>query len=395
MADTPTAPAAPAAPAAAPAAPTATPATPPAAAAPASTATDKFSDLDARAAAKRQKPAAETPAAPGTTDKKTETPAAAAPAAAAKPGDALPAGTPKQLREQLTKVERERDDNASEVGRLRAKISDYEKKGLDTTALSERLTTAENENRTLQAQIRALKREASPEFKEKYEKPFHQQAEFAKRIIEQLEVTEGEGQQPRRATWNDFVSLYNMPYNKAVTLAKQLFGDASAVVVQHLTNLQQLDFTRSQALKEEQERWQQSEHEEVARAAREKEFVQSTYTSVNKDIAERHPDWYLEDPKDPEGNALLKEGYALVDSQPSTVQEKIVRDAHIRLKAAAFPRLVHRLSRLQEQLEDANAKIAELQGSAPGAGQRRAGSGDAPQSGARKDWKTDLKETMG
>ena len=293
-------------------------------------------------------------------------------------------------------MEKERDESTSQIAQFKAKIAEFEKRGMDTTALSEQLAKEQKEKADLQSQIRALKREASPEFKDKWDKPFNQAAEFAKQFVEQLPVLNEDGEATRNATWDDFVGLYSLPYSKAVVQAKLLFGDAAAGVVQHLNDLKKLDFQRGIALKEEQTRWQETEKQEAAKSAQQREFIQQTWATVNKDMAEKAPEWYLDDPKDPEGNALLKEGFEIVDSRPSTVQEQIVHDAYIRLNAAAAPRLKHRIRRLQEQLEDAQAKISELQGSAPGKVQKPA-SGDSPKPQDRKGMagiSADLREAL-
>lgn len=380
------------APAAVPTTPTTTP--PPAPAAPASastpsapmTPTDRFSALDERASKRKDKAAAPAKEAPA--------PKAAAEISAktTEPPAAQKAPDPKALRERLAVVEREKEESAGQITALRQQIADFERKGRDTTALTEQLAREQKEKAELQAQIRGLKREASPEFKDKYDKPFNQAAEFARSRIEGLAVTLEDGA-TRQATWNDFAELYRLPFNKASALAKQMFGDSTPFVLNQLSELQRLDFQRNEALKEEQVKWKETEEREVAEGSKRREFIQATWTKVNTDIAETHPEWFQEDPKDKEESDLLKEGFALVDSRPATMEEQIVKDAHIRNRAAAWPRLIHRLTRLQEQLEEKDAVIAELKGSQPGPGNRPSGSQPA-KSPDQKSWKDDLRESM-
>lgn len=311
----------------------------------------------------------------------------------AKPSDPPKPADPKQLRERLAVVERERDDSTAQIAELKRKIIDFEKRGKDTTALSEQLAKEQKEKEELHAQIRALKRESSPEFKDRYEKPFSQHAEFAKRFVEQLTVIDEAGQPMRQAKWDDFIELYRLPYGKAYEAAKRLFGDAASSVMQHWNDLQKLDFQRSEALKEEQARWQEREKEDAAKQVQQREFIDKNWARLNKDISERHPEFFMDDPNDKDGNALLAEGFALVDAQPSSLEEHMLKDAHVRLQAAAFPRLVHRITKLQEQLEEKDAIIAELRGSAPGKTQRP--SSATATTPATKDWKSDLRDTMG
>lgn len=272
-------------------------------------------------------------------------------------------------------MQKDRDESTSEQTRLKAKIAEYESRGADTTALSKQLAQEQKEKAELISQIRALKREASPEFKDKWDKPFDNSIAFAKQFTEQLAVLNEDMEPIRQASWDDFLGLYRLPYNKMISEAKKMFGDASAGVVQHITDLQKMEYQRGVALKSEQEQWQKNEEEERTRTAQQRDFVETNWIKVNKEIAERHPEFYMDDPKDPDGNKLLKEGFDLVDSRPATIQEKIIHDAHVRLKAASQPRLIYKMRRLQEELEDANSKIAELQGSKPGKVQKPA-SGD-------------------
>lgn len=383
MADAPTAaPAAPAAPSApapapsapaAPAAPQTTPATPSAPKA------SSFDDLVARASTKKDKP----PEAP-----KSEKPPEGAPPTQQPPKD------PKHLRAELEKVNGELNTSRSTISDLQRKIADFESKGRDTTALSEQLAREQKEKEELQSTIRRLKREVSPDFKEKYDKPFNQAAEFAKRIVESLTVNDGDPDNPRerQATWDDFAYLWRMPYNKAITAAKQLFGDAAPTVIQHLTDLQKLDYTRAEALKEEQAKWKQTEEQEIAQQTQRRSFIEQTFTKVSEDIINKNPQWFQEDPKDKEGNDLFKEGLALVDAKPANVEQQIVRDAYIRLYAAAFPRMAHRIARLEEQLAEKDQTIAEMQNSTPGTTKRPTGS--APTAPSGKKWQEDLRETL-
>lgn len=377
----------------APAAPAAAPSTPTAPAAPStpSAPSKSFSDLDTRASAKPQKAAPQTPATPAPEKGKAAPPAKTDEPAA--PDKGKGDGGPKQLREQYEKTNAELSEARSRIAQFEAKIKDYESKGKDTTALSEKLAAIEKEKEELASQIRALKREASPEFKKQYEEPFQDAAEFVKRRIEQMQVNEGDADNPktRSAKWDDFVELYNMPFSKAAVLAKQAFGEMAPVVLQHISDLQKLDFQRAQALKKEQDRWAETERNETARATQEREYISKTWRTVNEDIANQRPEWYQEDPKDPEGNELLKEGFALVDAQPSSVQEKIVKDANVRLKAAAFNRLAWKYTRAMAMLEEKDATIAELRGSKPGPVQRAASEQTPAPS---KKWQEDLQETM-
>ena len=298
---------------------------------------------------------------------------------------------PKELRTAYERAERELGDTRTERDSLRKKIEDFERKGRDTTVLSEQLAVKEKELASTRAELRAMKQEASPEFKDKYDKPFNTAAEFAKRQIEQLTVTDAEGQPERRATWEDFAALYQMPYSAAIARAKEKFGDAASVVVQHMSDLQKLDYQRSVALKEERDHASERQKADDAKRIQETEAIQHMYIKVNEELAEKHPEWYQPDPEDKEGNELLSQGLALVDHQPATWQEKVIRDSNIRLKAAAFPRMVLRVQRLQNELAELKNKLGEYEGSEPGATLKP--TGDTPAT-TETDWRDDLKKSV-
>lgn len=305
---------------------------------------------------------------------------------------------PKALRDQLEKTNGELKTTRERLQQLESKEKEWEARGKDTTALAAQIAAEKKEKETLQSELRALKQEASPEFKDKYDKPFNQAAEYAKRVIEQMTVTEtNDAGEPvtRQATWDDFAQLYRMPSNKSIKLINQMFGDTAPVVIQEMRELQKLDYTRQTALQEEKAQWSQREQADTAKRAQEREGIQSMWQTVNKDIAEKHPEFYQSDPADPDGNTLLEDGYKMVDSALSnresmTMQQKVILDANIRHRAAAFGREVHRRQKAEARVAELEAEKAELKGSGPGS-TKRAGDG-APA--VDVDWKDDLRKEM-
>lgn len=352
-----------------------------------------FAKLDARISAGRKKPEP-APAAPAATPEGGEPPkpeAGAAPAAQ----PAAPQG-PKALREQYEKTQGELKATKGQIAEMERKLAEAERRGKDTTALSERLATMEKERAELQGELRALRQESSPEFKEKWDKPFNVAAEYAKRDIEALTVYDENDNPVRQANWDDFAQLYRMPKGKAIGLAKQMFGaDQAGIVISHITDLQRLEFNKNQALQEERANFSKREQEQAARQAQEREAVQRMWTEVNKDISEKHPEWYQPDPQDEEGNALLDEGYKLVDSALSnrnamTLQQKVVLDANIRHRAAAFTRAQHQLTRARDRIAELEAIVAGKKASEPGDVHHPAGE-PGP---AEKSWRDDLKASL-
>src|SRR5207253_11258826 len=95
---------------------------------------------------------------------------------------------PAELRTELERVKGELKPKTESLSSLESKIADYEKRGKDTEALVKRHADLERSIANKDAEIRALKHEASPEFKQKYDLPYNQRAEDAKQEIETLQV---------------------------------------------------------------------------------------------------------------------------------------------------------------------------------------------------------------
>lgn len=315
----------------------------------------------------------------------------------AKPAPVAPAKddpkAPKQLREQLEKRNKEYGDLETKHRELEKRITDAEAKGKDSTALTERQAALEKQLQEKDAELRALKQEASPEFKDKYDKPFKTAASNAMVEIEQLQViTQSPNGEPssRPANWQkDFAPLYALGYAEAKQMAKTLFGEEAGLVMDHYNALKRLDRERSSAFEQEKAGWKEREEKQVAESAKQREFIEATWTKVNKDIAEKS-EWFQPNPEDAEATTLLEEGYKLVDAKPATLQERIIHDAQIRNRAAAHPRMKYELTKSREKIKELEATIAEMKGSEP-AGVQRPGGHTAPAT--EKDWKTELRES--
>jgi hypothetical protein len=191
-----------------------------------------------------------------------EPPKKAAPAAAPKPGEKPAAATtaplddidklaPKELRERVKALKLESQTATTAKSALEKKIAEYEAAGKDTTALTGRLTAVEKERDAALAELRAAKQEASPEFKEKFEKPFSTAAERARKQITELSVTNPDDGTTRAATWQDFAAIYQLPVGKAIEQANALFGTTANYVLQLREKLLDLDTARAAALEEE------------------------------------------------------------------------------------------------------------------------------------------------
>lgn len=350
-----------------------------------------FDAYDAKVKASKPKPADD--AAPETkpVDKKPDT----------KPADAKPAdekvmATPKALREQYEKASKELTQLRTDKEQLQKRIDEAEKRGKDTTALTEQMAALQKERDEALSALRAAKQEASPEFKEKYEKPFNRAADDAKTDIEQLVVNDGEGG-TRQATWNDFAELYALPLSKAIERSEEMFGRGASVVQQHLSELRRLDRQRSAALEQEKASWADRAKADEAKRVQHEDFIRSSWQTVNKALEEKNPEWYGEDPQDKEGNAILAEGRKIVDQAygPERAKLPIARqialDAQIRQRASAFGRMAHRVNKMQSRVAELEAENKQLRESGPG---ETIKPGGEQTGGGEEKWDTDLRKSL-
>ncbi len=318
-------------------------------------------------------------------------PAAAAPAkpAAVPPELDFEKAAPKELREYAKRIKAENQTFSGQIKTLELKIADLDKKGVDTSALTTRLTALEKERDTAQAELRAARQESSPEFIEKWDKPFNAAAARAQKQISELTVLEGEVQRP--AKWEDFKELYSLPTGKALERAKVLFQDASSFVMQVREKLLDMDDARTAALAEEREQYKERNARETADQAVRRQKVGTLWNDTNKRLSETVAD-YKVDPTDTEAVEARKHALAVFDAEVDQsdpeqfIQKKVTKDAHIRQQVAGYRVRGILLKRKDEQIAKLQAQINELKGVAPGDTQRPSSGGDEGGDGEPKDW---------
>lgn len=353
-----------------------------------------FADLDAKFKAAGTEPPPPKPAAADPAK-----PAAAAPQPFPKPANAPPAPapepqrTPKELRAEKERLAGELQAAKTSQAALEAKIADYEKKGKDTEALRARLDARDKEFETLQGELRALKQEASPEFKKQYEAPFNQAADWAKEYVNRLTKADG-----TPANFDkDFVPLYRLAKDSTVGAARakaeELFGATDAPeVVDSIKELVRLDKVRSTAFAEEKRGWAAKAKEEEGRTVQQREQFQDAWKRTNDDLQNTVPE-YKDPVDDKELTELRQQGYSIVDAEPKSPREYIVKNAHIRQRVAAFGPNQMLLKRKDARIAQLEGELSKLKPRQPNPDPSKGGSPETAP--AEKDWETSLKETVG
>lgn len=291
------------------------------------------------------------------------------------------------LREAIEKANSELKSVRETLAEREARITELESKGGETTAVAERLAAVEKERDEALAQVRGLRQESSPEFKEKYDKPFERAAADAKRFVEQVPVAQEDGT-TRKASWEgDFALIYNLPEVEAAERAEELFGKHAQRVMARYDELHRLSAQRTEAAEAERAQWKQTEQQREAQAVQRKEAAAVAMSHADKFLTEKYPDLYAEDPKDPEGNALMKEWDQRFAAEPKTMAEWAHRQARIKNNARAFPRLAMKYKQAMERIAELEAQDASADSTEPGKTKRK---GSPPPPPADEDFKASL-----
>lgn len=364
---------------------------------------DMFSDLDASMATPPKapdKPATPPVAKPG--DKPADKPADAPQGTPVDKVDKT-LQTPKALRDYANRTEAENKTLKSERDTLNAKISDFELKHKDTTKMVERVADLERQIQERDQRLYALNVGESPEFKEKYDKPWREAADYAQEIISLMEVAtatdpeSGEVTASRKATFSeDFIPIYNLAkqsLTRATQMAKQLFGDGAQTVMNHVQEIQRLERSKAKAMTELQQKASENQQREVAESTKVKEWAADAWRRVNTDLSEKNPDYFQADPKDKERSEIFSKALQIVDARHNgkalTPIQQVTLDARVRLQAAGFMVAKYDNAKLKEENAELRAQIAEMkdQGT-PGSTQRPGG--DTTNAPAEKTFEQEL-----
>lgn len=309
---------------------------------------------------------------------------------------------PKALREQLDKTNAELKSLREKAAGYETKMAEFEKRGKDTTTLADRLAAVEKEKETLQADLRALRQEASPEFKAKYEAPFDRAREAAFKVVAQLntaakETEDGTVVPGRKATWDDFTRIYALDYGAAQEEAEKLFGKSERIVMAHYDKLHMMWDEKQSALQDEKANWKKREEDGKAHAAareanREKQMaeIQQAWKAVNAEILDKNPELYGAKPDDKEESAILAKAYETWEAKPKTWKGQVIKDAMIRNRLAASYLQEHRMAKLNDRVAELESALAAAKGSRPGSTRTPGGA----EKSTEKPWNEELREAL-
>lgn len=289
----------------------------------------------------------------------------------------------------------------TELQAIQAKYQELEKIAPNSKAereqLQTRLADLEKKFNEKEQEIKFLNYERSGEYVEKYQTPYKNAVQAAYNDMKELTVTEPDMSQPvgengqrptkeRAATPADFDSIYGLPLGQATKLANQLFGHAASIVMGHRNEIRRLAQAAVNAVNDWKAKAKEREEKEKADAVTHRDFVSRTWSEVNNNLVQKYPDLFAPDSNDPEGNKKLEEGQRMADAffadrSSSPLEHRIVFDAQIRNRIAAFPRLKYQRDKLRAENEQLKKDLAELRASNPGA----PGGGGTPPAGEQTE----------
>lgn len=287
-------------------------------------------------------------------------------------------GGPKELREELERVRTEAKTHAGKVSELESKIADYERRGKDAESLKARLEQIEKAHSESQAELRALKQEASPEFKKQYDEPLGRALQDTVEVVGTMTRVDDQKADFDR----DVLPLFHLSkqnYGRAYAQAREMFGDDQApAIMQHVSELRRLQSSRDRAFADEKKGWAEKQKADEGRRVQDREQQTALWKQVSEDLKNT-----VEDYKDPVDDAELATaratGLSLFDEKPKSQQEHLVKSAHIRHRLGAYEAQKLQIARHTARIAELEAKLEETKTRQPGADPQRPGGGAVAQ----------------
>jgi hypothetical protein len=243
--------------------------------------------------------------------------------------------------------------------------------------LKERYEAADKRRAELEDEIRFASYERSPEYQDKYQKPYMDAYEWGKQTVSRLKVNLEDGT-TRQATPEDFDKILIPDDGDATDLADQMFGNKSKIALDHRWELKKLDAARFRAIEDFKKQGGEREMRLKETESKRDEQIGQLWKQLNGEAAERFPKYFKPEEGDEDGNKMLEAGYALADSAFSksngkSPEETVKLHASIRNRAAAFTREVYRNSKLQARVTELESELEQFKNSEPKNGDGKSG----------------------
>ncbi len=274
----------------------------------------------------------------------------------------------KELAEMATKL------TAAEtrLKELEAQIGD----GSRLTKLQEQYESAEKRAKELEERIRYVDYKESPEYEEKFHKPFVNAYQAGRTKIGSLRIIERKNdadeviQPGRKATAEDFDAIMQIPDDgQAAEVAERLFGPMSNLVIYHREKVLDLNSQRTNAIEEFRKTGTQKQQEAATQMQALQDKVKATFKQSVETGINKYPQWFKADEGDDQGKQALEKGMLNVDtifSENKYHPEQLAQvHAAFRNMAGAFPFVALKLHRAESRLKELEGELEAFKKSEP------------------------------
>ena len=286
---------------------------------------------------------------------------------------------PSELKRWAQKMGSRAETAEKQLTQLNHKIRELESRQpqhADTKALTEELASTKKRLEEYEGELKVTRYERSGEYKEKYEKPYQNAVRNAYNEVQELLVTvpnpnDPENPQERQATVQDFDEVYQLPLGQATKVAKQKFGDAASIVIQHVKAIKDAKKAAFTAIEEHKGKAAEFEQQQTAQQKMVEEGRSRMFGEAVNAIVEKYKDLFGERDGDTAWNEALAKGrhmadLAFSDRQGLTPTQSAILDAQIHARVSAFPGLRAENTKLKAERDALAKEIEELRGSSPG-----------------------------
>ena len=234
----------------------------------------------------------------------------------------------------------------------------------------QRLSEVEKRLQEREEQLRIRDFTTAPEWHDKYVKPIVEARTEAEQLMDELIVTDENGE--RKATKQDFDAVLSSPnMTQAVRTAKELFGDdLASTVVGFRTKILSAERTRQGAFKNAALESAERQKQDQAKFAEHRQALRQKLLAESERLASEAPHIFKPGEDEKDLAEALAEGTKLADlsmnGDPNITEDAFLKVvAKVRSRAAGYPVMEKRMSKLQAENESLKTQLKEYQRSEP------------------------------
>lgn len=249
----------------------------------------------------------------------------------------------------------------------------------------DRVAKMEARNKELEDEMRFVRYEGSQEFKEKYDEPYGNAWKKTMDRLGRVAITNPETGQARAATSEDLLEIVNLPPDKAIERAEELFGKLGNWVAERAEHIQNLFSERQEALAKAKTTGADREKQMTEKQQRlYSEIIDGVKTEWHKAheaalADEQNGKFFKPVEGDEEWNKHLEEGFTFADAamslnplDPNITPEdraKAVRKHNaMRNRAAAYKPMKYKLGKLESKVAELEKELGQFKQSEPKTG---------------------------